>query len=115
MPGKRGSLLYIRYAELSTATAMQMIASATMTPIRKTKRSRALSQRERFVSPAVCICADGNTLPPLDISGRGKIASKSLPMPCDMHGNHGRREPRRFQPRSVNSGKRVALVLERLS
>ena len=84
-----GSLLYIRYAELSTATAMQMIASATMTPIRKTKRSRALSQRERFVSPAVCICADGNTLPPLDISGRGKIASKSLPMTCNMHGNHG--------------------------
>jgi hypothetical protein len=38
----------------------------------------------------------------LDILARRKIASKSLPMTCSLHGNHGRREPRRFQPRPVN-------------
>jgi hypothetical protein len=81
---------------------MPMIATTTMTPIGMSKRTRAWSQRERFVSPAVSICAEGNTLPPLDILARRKIASKSLPMTCSLHGNHGRREPRRFQPRPVN-------------
>ena len=53
---------YIRYAELSTPTAMPMIATPTMMPIGMSKRTRAWSQRDRFVSPAVCICAAGNTL-----------------------------------------------------
>jgi hypothetical protein len=81
---------------------MKTIATTTMMPIGTSKRTRAWSQRDRFVSPAVCICADGNTLAPLDISARGKIASKSLPMTCNLHGNLDRREPRRLRPRSVN-------------
>jgi hypothetical protein len=101
-----------RRAELSTPTAMQMIAITTMTPIGISKRTRAWSQRDRFVSAAVCICAEGNTLPPLDISVGAKIASKSLPMTCNLHGNHGRQEPLRFRPRSLTAGKRVALALE---
>jgi hypothetical protein len=39
---------------------------------------------KRFVSPADCICTEGNTLPPLDISAAGKIASKSLRMACNL-------------------------------
>lgn len=70
---------------------MQMIASAAMMPIGIPKRSRALSQRDRFASPADCIDAEGNTLPPLDISAGAKIASKSLRMTCSLHGNDGRR------------------------
>src|SRR6266446_2636997 len=61
------AIICIAVAELSTATAMHMIAIATMTPIRARKLRRARSKRDRFVSPAICVCAEGNTVPPLDI------------------------------------------------
>jgi hypothetical protein len=57
---------------------MPVIATTTMMPIGMSKRTRARSQRERFVSPAVCICAEGNTLPPLDISAPGQDSEQKL-------------------------------------
>jgi hypothetical protein len=63
---------------------MHRIAITTITPTGISKRTRAWSQRDLFVSPADCICAEGNTLPPLHISAAGKIASKSLRMTCNL-------------------------------
>jgi len=91
-----------------------MIATTTMMPIGMSKRMRAWSQRDRFVSPAVRICAEGNTLPPLDISAGGKIGSKSLPMTCDLQGNHGGGNRGAFGHDRLTASKRVALALERL-
>jgi hypothetical protein len=50
----------------------------------------------------------------LDISARGKIASKSLPMTCDLHGNHGRQERGAFGRDRLTAGKQVASALVQL-
>ena len=56
------ALTSARLAEVSTATTTQTIATATMAPIGTRRLSRALSQRDRLRSPAICDCAVGNTL-----------------------------------------------------
>jgi len=49
-----------------------------MTPIGISKRTRAWSQRDVFVSPADCICAEGNTLPPFGYFGRRQDSEQKL-------------------------------------
>jgi hypothetical protein len=48
---------------------MHTIATATITPIGMTGLIRAGSHREAFRSPAICDCAEGNTLPPIKNTG----------------------------------------------
>ena len=66
-----------RLAEVSTAMTTQTMATATMPPIGTTRLSRALFQRDRLRSPAICDCAAGNTLPPFDYkNGAWTLGSK---------------------------------------
>jgi hypothetical protein len=44
---------------------MQMIATATMTPIGTTRRRRVWSERGRILPSAICGCAEALTLLPL--------------------------------------------------
>ena len=50
----------------------------------------------------------------LDISVHRKIASKSLPMTCNLHANHGRQERGAFGRDRLTAGKQVASAFERL-
>jgi hypothetical protein len=46
---------------------MQMIATATMTPIGTTRRRRVWSERGRILPSAICGCAEALTLLPLAV------------------------------------------------